>query len=196
MDLLPVVVGAGWTSGLSAYGTALVLGLVGRFGVGQVPDVLTRSEVLIPVGVMFALEFVVDKIPYVDNLWDAVHTIVRPVLAGMIGTAFAGDADAVGTALAATGTGGIALASHAVKAGVRLAVNASPEPFSTIAVSTLEEAAMVGVSYLVATHPWVAFGVATALLTGGVVLVLAIRRRIRRLLQLRRSQTSRLLRRR
>jgi hypothetical protein len=65
---LPVVGGTGWTSGLSAYGTVLVLGLVGWFGVAQVPDDLTRSEILIPAGVMFALELVMDKIPYLDNL--------------------------------------------------------------------------------------------------------------------------------
>jgi hypothetical protein len=188
VDLLPVVVGTGWTSGLSAYGTALVLGLLGRSGLDQVPDVLTRGEILIPAGLMFALEFVVDKIPYLDNMWDAVHTVIRPVLAGMMGLAFAGDADAVGEALAATGTGTIALMSHAVKAGLRLAVNASPEPFSTIAVSSVEDMAMAGVSYLVATHPWIAFAIAAALLTGGILLVVAIRRRIRRFLQGRRSR--------
>jgi Domain of unknown function (DUF4126) len=188
VDLLPVVVGTGWTSGLSAYGTALVLGLLGRSGLDQVPDVLTRGEILIPAGLMFGLEFVVDKIPYLDNIWDAVHTVIRPILAGMIGLAFAGDADAVGEALAATGTGTIALLSHGVKAGLRLAVNASPEPFSTIAVSSVEDLAMAGVSYLVATHPWIAFAIAAALLTGGILLVVAIRRRIRRFLQGRRSR--------
>jgi hypothetical protein len=188
VDLLPVVVGTGWTSGLSAYGTALVLGLLGRSGLDQVPDVLTRGEVLIPAGLMFGLEFVVDKIPYLDNIWDAVHTVIRPVLAAMIGLAFAGDADALGEALAATGAGTIALMSHGVKAGLRLAVNASPEPLSTIAVSSLEDVAMAGVSYLVATHPWIAFAIAAALLTGGIVLVVAIRRRIRRFLQGRRSR--------
>lgn len=179
MDLLPVAVGAGWASGLSAYGTVLVLGLVGRLGIAPVPEVLTRTDVLVIAGVLFAVEFVVDKIPFLDSAWDSAHTVVRPVIAGGIASAFAVDVGAFTEALAVTGTGAVALASHAVKAGVRLAVNTSPEPLSNILVSTIEDLAMAGVSYLVATHPWVAFGIAALLLTGGILLVLAIRRRIR-----------------
>jgi hypothetical protein len=190
LDLLPVVVGAGWTSGLSAYGTVVVIGLLGRFGVAPAPDVLTRGDVLIAAGAMFVIEFVADKIPYVDNAWDAVHTLLRPAIAALLGLAFANEAGTLGEALAATGTGLTALVSHAVKAGVRLAVNTSPEPFSTIAVSGAEDLAMAGVSYLVVEHPWIAFGIATILLIAGVALLLAIRRRIQRFLQRVRSRRS------
>ncbi len=182
-DLLPVLVGTGWTSGLSAYGTVLVLGLLGRYGVGEVPDVLMQGNVLIAAGVLFAIEFVVDKVPYMDHLWDAIHTVVRPLIAAFVGVEFAGDPDAVGAAVAATGSGGTALLSHAVKAGVRVGVNVSPEPFSTIAVSLVEDLLVAGVSYFVATNPWVAFGLAAALLAAGVALVIAVRRRIARFLE-------------
>jgi hypothetical protein len=183
VDVLPVVVGSGWTSGLSAYGTVLVLGLLGRLGIGDVPELLTRGEILAGAGVLFAIEFVVDKIPYLDHGWDAVHTIVRPLIAGFVGAEFAGESDSLSEAVAATSAGGTALLSHAVKASLRLAVNMSPEPFSTIAVSSLEDLLMAGVSYLVATHPLVAFAIAIVLLAAGVALVLAIRRRIARFLE-------------
>ncbi len=182
MGFFPAVAASGWTSGLSAYGTVLVLGLLGRLGIGQVPQSLTRPGILIAAGVLFATEFIVDKVPYLDNLWDTVHTVVRPLIAGFVGVQFAGDADALGEAVAAAGAGSMALASHAVKAGLRLAVNTSPEPFSTIAVSSLEDLLMAGVSYLVATRPWVAFGIAAVLLAGGIVLLVAVRRRIARFL--------------
>lgn len=183
MDLLPVIVGTGWTSGLSAYGTVLALGVLGRLGVGEVPPGLSRGGVLIAAGVMFAIEFIVDKVPYVDSVWDSVHTVLRPVIAGIVGAQFAGDAEALGDAAAAVSTGGVALVSHAVKAGLRLAVNVSPEPVSTISVSLIEDLMVGLVSYLVATHPWIAFAVAVLLLAGGVALVVVIRRRIGRFLR-------------
>jgi hypothetical protein len=180
MTALPIVVGTGWTSGLSAYGTVLALGLLGRFGVAEVPDLLTRTGVLIAAAVMFAIEFVVDKVPYADNLWDTIHTVVRPLIAGTIGVLFVGEADALEEAFAAAGSGGMALVSHAVKAGVRLVVNTSPEPLSTVAVSAAEDVAVGGVSYLTLTYPWVAFGIVTVLTALGVALLFAIRRRLRR----------------
>jgi uncharacterized protein DUF4126 len=190
LDLLPVVVGTGWTSGLSAYGTVVVIGLLGRFDMAPVPEVLTRGDVLIAAGAMFVIEFVADKIPYVDNAWDAVHTVVRPAIAALLGVAFANEVGTVGEALAATGTGLTALISHAVKAGVRLAVNTSPEPLSTIAVSSAEDLAMAGVSFLVVEHPWIAFSIAAVLLIAGVALLLAIRRRIQRFLRRVRSRRA------
>lgn len=182
MDFFPAVAASGWTSGLSAYGTVLVLGLLGRLGVGQVPEILSRPGILIAAGILFATEFIVDKVPYLDNLWDVAHTVIRPVIAGFVGLQFAGDADAFGEAVSAAGAGSMALASHAVKAGLRLAVNTSPEPFSTIAVSTVEDLLMAGVSFLVATRPWVAFAIAAALLAGGILLLVVIRRRIAKFL--------------
>jgi hypothetical protein len=165
---------------LSAYGTVLALGLLGRFDVAEVPDFLTRTGVLIAAAVMFIIEFVVDKVPYADNLWDTVHTVVRPLIAGTIGVLFVGEADALEEAFAAAGSGGMALVSHSVKAGVRLVVNTSPEPLSTVAVSTAEDVAVGGVSYLTLTYPWVAFGIVAVLTALGVALLFAIRRRLRR----------------
>ncbi len=77
MDALPLVVSGGWAAGVNAYATVLLLGVFGRLGLGDVPDGLERTEVMIAAGVLFAVEFVADKIPYVDNVWDAIHTAVR-----------------------------------------------------------------------------------------------------------------------
>jgi hypothetical protein len=145
-----------------------------------VPDLLTNPGVMAAAGVMFAIEAVVDKVPYLDNTWDLLHTFVRPVVGGWLGLKFAGDAAALDQAVAATGAGSTALASHAVKASLRLVVNTSPEPASTIAVSTLEDLAMAAMVALIVTHPLEAAAVAAVLLAAGIALVLAIRRRVLR----------------
>lgn len=90
MGLLPLVFTTGWASGVNAYGVVLAMGLLGRLGLLHgAPPQLEHAPVLAAAAVMFALEFVADKIPYVDSAWDAVHTLIRPPLgalvAGLIG---------------------------------------------------------------------------------------------------------------
>jgi ABC-type sugar transport system substrate-binding protein len=133
---------------------------------------------------MFAIEFVVDKVPYLDNAWDAVQTVVRPAIGSALGVAFAGDAGVGGLeeALAGGGSGAMALASHAVKAGLRLGVNSSPEPFSNIAVSLAEDFVAAGVIALAVNHPVPAAAIALALLAAGIALVMLLAGRIRRAL--------------
>ena len=80
MDLIPTLLSSGWASGVNAYLTVLVLGLGGRAGVAEVPEQLTETPVLAVAAVMFAVEFVTDKIPYLDNTWDAISTLIRPVI--------------------------------------------------------------------------------------------------------------------
>lgn len=179
-ELLPMVFTSGWASGVNAYAVVLILGLFGRFGgVDSVPTALARTDVLVVAAVLFAIELVADKIPYVDSTWDAVHTVVRPAIGAALGAMLAGDASTLEQALLAT-TGGItALASHAVKAGLRAAVNTSPEPASNIAVSTAEDLTVASVISLAVIQPWIAALLAGTLLVIGLVLVFLALSRIR-----------------
>lgn len=191
VELLPLVFTSGWASGVNAYATVLLLGLLGRFGgVDAVPAGLERTDVLVAAGAIYALEFVTDKIPYVDSTWDAVHTAIRPTVGAVIGLLVAGDADTLSTAVL-TATGGVtALASHLVKSGLRLAVNTSPEPASNIAVSLAEDVSVAGVIALAVAAPWVAAGVALVLLLTGIVVVSLLAARIRRGLRRRRERRA------
>jgi len=189
MGLLPLVFTTGWASGVNAYGVVLAMGLLGRLGlVHGAPPQLGHTPVLAAAGVMFALEFVADKIPYVDSAWDALHTVIRPplaaVVAGLIGhdaaAAHTGTAGTLNTALAAVVGGGTALASHLVKASLRLAVNTSPEPFSNILISLGEDLAAILLVVLALAHPWVSAGIAAALLAVGALLAAALFKLVRR----------------
>jgi Domain of unknown function (DUF4126) len=180
MDTLPLVIANGWGCGVSCYAVVLIAGLVGRTGAADTPDVLQRTDVLAAAGVLLAVEFVVDKISYVDSVWDSVHTVVRPLVAGAVGIAIAGDASGAEQVLAATGTGGTALASHLEKSGIRLGVNASPEPVTNATVSLAEDGILATVVLLAWQHPWVAAALALVLLVTGAALVVVLVRRARR----------------
>ena len=180
MESLAYVLTSGWASGINVYATILVTGLLGRYGgVEGVPDVLERNEILLPAAALFAIEFVADKIPYVDNVWDAVHTAIRPTLAAVLGALLAGEANDLGEAVAAVLGGTTALASHAAKASLRLAVNASPEPVSNIVLSLAEDTVVVAVLLLAVDHPGWALAAAAVLLVGAASLGLFLIRRIR-----------------
>jgi hypothetical protein len=179
VESLAYVLTSGWASGINVYATILVTGLLGRYGgVEGVPDVLERNAVLLPAA-LFAIEFVADKIPYVDNIWDAVHTAIRPTLGAVLGALLAGEANDFGEAVGAVLGGTTALASHAAKASLRLAVNASPEPVSNIVLSLAEDSVVVAVLLLAIDHPWWALAVAVVLLVASASLGLFLIRRIR-----------------
>ena len=182
MDLVPTVISAGWASGVNAYLTVALLGLLGRAGVGEVPEELQRDGVIVAALAMFAVEFVADKVPWFDSAWDTVHTLVRPAIGSAVGVDFASSADVSGfeEVLAGGGSGGLALASYAVKASLRLGINTSPEPFSNIVVSLLEDLAVAGVITLALEYPLAAAIIALILLGTGIALVLLLATRIRR----------------
>lgn len=181
MELLPAVFSSGWASGVNAYLVVLGLGLYGRvLGADGVPEALMRTDVLVAAGALYAIEFVTDKVPYVDSLWDSISTAIRPTVGAIIGLLLAGDASSVEQATMATVGGGSALASHLVKAGLRLAVNGSPEPVSNSVVSVSEDVTVAGVVTLVVYHPWWALGISATLLVLGVVAVLLLMRWVRR----------------
>lgn len=184
MNLMALVFSQGWASGVNAYLVVLVLGLSDRFGhFEQIPNVLGRTDVLVVAGVLYAGEFVADKIPYVDSTWDAVSTFIRPTVSTVIAAMLAGHvSDTTGVqqiAYSALG-GGTALASHAVKSGTRLAINTSPEPFTNIVASFTEDGLVLGVVMLAIHHPYVALGISGTLLVVGLVVLWFVLKLVRR----------------
>lgn len=181
MDSLALVFSSGWASGVNAYLVVLVLGVADRVGgFADIPDALGRWDVLAVAFVLYALEFVADKVPYLDSTWDAVSTAIRPTAGAVIGLLVAGDADSLDQAVAATVGGGTALLSHLVKAGSRLAINSSPEPVTNIAASVSEDLAVLGVVWLAIEHPRGAAAVAATLLILGLAGLYALARLVRR----------------
>lgn len=178
---LAYVVISGWASGISVYATVLVTGLAGRYGgLESVPHAFERTDVLVIAAILAAIEFVADKIPYLDSAWDAVHTVIRPAFGALVGGLIAGETGDVNEALAAALGGTTAFGSHSTKASLRLAVNASPEPISNVALSLTEDTALVSVLLLAIHHPWAALAIALTLLFFGVALATLAVRRIRR----------------
>lgn len=181
MEMLPAAFASGWASGINAWGTVLVLGVIGRFaGVEGIPAGFQRTDVLIVVGVLCAIELVADKIPYVDSAWDSVSTVVRPIAGAAIGALYAGATGDLATITLASVGGITALISHLTKSGIRLAVNTSPEPFTNVAASAAGDVAVTGVATLVALAPVAAAAVVAVLMVVGLVVLYAIASRIRR----------------
>ena len=182
MELVPTTISAGYAAGLNAYGTVFLLGLLGRAGFGEVPDELTKEPIMIAAGVMYAIEFVTDKVPLLDSAWDLLHTAIRPAIGGLLGVEFA-DLDKVTSAetVAVGGIGGTtALASHGLKASIRLGINASPEPFSNIVASLVEDVMAAAVIALALKEPLIALAVVLVLLAIGIALVIFLHKRIKR----------------
>jgi ABC-type multidrug transport system fused ATPase/permease subunit len=189
MSTVPLIFTSGWASGIDSYAVIVLLGLLGRFGhFHSVPPVLEHTDVLAIAGALFGIQFVVDKIPYVDSASDLVHTIIRPTLGAVLGALIAGHAHTVPQAAAAAIGGGTALLTHLVKSGVRMGVNASPEPFSNIIVSLTEELTVAGMVVFAVTHPVAAAIVAGLLLVIGLTLVAFLTSRIRRYWRRRRER--------
>ena len=178
-EAIPIVISAGWSAGVNAYMTVFLLGLFGRLGLGDVPEGLEDTWVMVAAGGLYAVEFVTDKIPYVDHVWDSVHTVIRPTIAAALGVLLNGDATGLEDALAAVGSSTIALASHGVKAGLRMAVNLSPDPVTTATASVTEDLCVGLVIALVVTHPWAALAVSMTFLAIGLTLISYLWRRIR-----------------
>jgi Domain of unknown function (DUF4126) len=184
--MLPVslIFTSGVASGVNSYAAVLMLGLLGRFGhIAAVPPVLERPSVLAAAAVLYVGQFVVGKIPMLDSVWDVVHTAVRPVVGGAIGVVMAQQAHANSAAAiiaAAALGGGSALASHVVKTGMRVGVNASPEPFSNIAASLLEDLGVAGLVSFAVFHPVASAAVAAVMLAVGITVFALLASRIRR----------------
>ena len=181
MDALALTFSSGWASGINAYLVVLVLGVSDRVGsFAEVPDVLGRWDVLSVAAFLYAMEFIADKIPYIDSSWDAISTVIRPTAGAVIGVLLAGDASSLDQAVLGVVGGGSALMSHLVKAGSRLAINTSPEPVTNIVASLAEDVAVLGVVWLAVQNPEAAAAVAGVLLALGLVVLLVLGRLVRR----------------
>ncbi|HEY7472958.1 MAG TPA: DUF4126 domain-containing protein [Gemmatimonadota bacterium] len=175
-------------AGVNLYATLLALGLAARYDWVELPASLEPLGSVWVLGIaaaLYLLEFVADKIPWVDTIWDAGHTIVRPIGAAVVAVAALGPATP-GMELAAALLGGtIGASTHAAKAGTRLVVNASPEPASNAIVSLIEDGFVVGLVALLLVHPWIGLALAAAVLLVALALLaflvrLALRRQRRR----------------
>ena len=183
METLSLVLGAGFSSGLNLYATVATLGLLQRFGVIQLPEnlqVLSHPLVLAIAGVLYVMEFLADKVPFIDSIWQAVHTFIRPPAAALLAfsaTAAAPEAWRWGAALLA---GGIALTSHGTKASARAAANMSPEPLSNWALSFGEDMLAVWLTWFATAHPAIAIVVVCLLLVVSLYLLYHLFRFLRR----------------
>jgi hypothetical protein len=184
LGTLGLLLGTSFASGINLYATVATLGLLQRFQVIALPPslaILAHPVVLALAIALYLVEFVADKIPAVDHVWDAVHTFIRPPAAALLAYAAVAPVTIAGAGAGAGGgtwevwritaallAGSIALTAHSTKAATRGAVNASPEPFSTAAVSFLEDLLAIGLSWLAVTHP------AVAIVAVGFLLILSI----------------------
>jgi hypothetical protein len=155
-QLLALAAALGWASGFRLYAAVFLTGLAGFMGWVELPpglQVLQHPAVLGASGLMVFAEFFADKIPFVDSMWDAIHTVIRiPAGAALAAGALGADSQAMAWIAALLG-GGLAATSHATKMTTRAAVNTSPEPFSNMAVSLLEDGLVIFMLWLSATHP-------------------------------------------
>lgn len=195
MNLWGLVLSSGWASGVNLYAVVGILGLAGRLGFAEVPDELQRVEILAVAGILYAIEFVVDKIPWLDSAWDVIHTVVRPIGGAAVALVLSGGASTAEQAVLTASGGLFGLAAHAAKASVRAAVNTSPEPASNIVVSLLEDGLVAGVVALALAYPELALVVAIVLtivsVTVAALLVATLRKAWKRLVERRRERQGR-----
>ena len=155
-QLLALAAALGWVSGIRLYAAVFLVGAAGYLGWVSLPEglqVLQHPGVLAASGFMCFVEFFADKIPFVDTVWDTIHTFIRiPAGAALAAGALGADGPAAGWIAAILG-GTLAATSHATKLTTRAAVNTSPEPFSNIGVSLLEDGFTVFMLWLAAAHP-------------------------------------------
>jgi hypothetical protein len=183
LQTLSLALGAGFSSGLNLYATVAALGLLQRFGVIHLPGSLEGLEHPWVIGVaagLYLAEFVADKIPYFDTIWDLIHTFIRPPAAAVLAYTAAGGAGAEWRWGAALLAGGVALTSHGAKASTRAAANLSPEPFSNWTLSLGEDVLAVWLSWLAVVHPIPAAIVVAALLVLSAFLIYYLLRFARR----------------
>jgi hypothetical protein len=156
LTLLGRTLGFSFAAGINLYATVAILGLAAHYGWVELPSQYRVFDNNWIIGVsiaMYVVEFVADKVPWVDSLWDAVHTIIRPLGGALIAVATIGHAQPWVQVVAALLGAGLAASTHAAKAGTRAAANTSPEPFSNWTLSLAEDGFVVGFGLLALMHP-------------------------------------------
>jgi hypothetical protein len=159
---ISLALGSAWTSGINLYATVSILGLLQKFGATKLPgglDVLDNWWIIGIAGGLYIVEFFADKIPYVDSVWDVIHTFIRVPAGAVVAYAATNDLDPTVWVSAALLGGGLAFASHGTKAAARIGANFSPEPVSNWALSFIEDGiAMIG-TVLAVFAPFIIAGV-------------------------------------
>ena len=156
LETLSLAMGTAWAAGINVYATVAVLGLAGKYEMIQLPpelQILMEPVVIGVACVMYFIEFFADKVPYVDNGWDAIHTFIRIPAGAILAARAVGDVSPALELAAILAGGTVALASHGTKATARLAINASPEPFTNWFSSIVEDLVVLGGIWLTFNHP-------------------------------------------
>jgi Domain of unknown function (DUF4126) len=186
MDVLTTLgrtLGFSFSAGINLYATVAILGLASRYGWVDLPPqfkVFDHDVVIGAALVMYVIEFVADKVPWVDSLWDAVHTAIRPIGGALIAVSTFGDTSPAVAGLIALLGGTVAASTHATKAGTRAVVNTSPEPFSNWILSFSEDLFVVGLGVVALKYPLVALTVTAILLVLIVIFAATIWRWFKR----------------
>ncbi len=185
MDLTTLgrTLGFSFAAGVNLYATVAILGLAARYHWVTLPpqfEVFNDNVVIGAAIVLYVVEFFADKIPYVDTLWDMLHTAIRPIGGALIAVATLGDASPAMEGLVALLGGTVAAGSHLTKTSTRAAANASPEPFSNWILSLGEDLFVVGLGFLALQYPVVALGVVILLIVLIAIFAVVIVRTVRR----------------
>jgi len=192
-DLLPLLgllLGASVASGLRLYATVAVIGFLGRSGALTLPPglhALTYEWVIVVAAALYLVEFLADKIPLVDSVWDMVHTFIRVPAAGLLAWAALANVPEQWRIIAALCCGGVALSAHGLKSSARAAINTSPEPVTNWLASLAEDGATAFLLYLAVSHPLAAAVVAALVVMAAALLVTWMTRVVRRFFRRERS---------
>jgi hypothetical protein len=184
IQILGLALGSAWTSGINLYATVAALGLLERYGLAHLPGdlkVLANPWVLGVALALYVVEFFADKIPYVDTVWDAVHTFIRVPAGAVLAYGATAQLDPAARTVALLAGGGLALSSHGTKATLRAAANVSPEPFTNWALSLTEDVIAVSAIVLAVVKPLALLFVILFFLLIAAWLLPKIVRRLRRL---------------
>ena len=195
MDLITLgrLLGFSFAAGVNLYATIAILGLAARYHFVELPPQFQAFDNDVVIGVaivMYLVEFFADKIPWLDSLWDLIHTLIRPVGGALIAVATLGDASPAVEGLVALLGGTVAAGSHLTKTSTRAVVNTSPEPLSNWSLSVGEDLFVVGLGYLALQYPVAALAVAVVLIGLIVVFAAVIIRTVRRWFSRRRPGTG------
>ena len=186
VQAISLALGAGFSSGLNLYATVATLGLLQRFHVIHLPEKLAVLSHPIVLGLaigLYILEFLADKVPYLDTVWDFLHTFIRPPAAAVLGFGVSAGLGVEWRWIAALLAGGIALTSHGTKASTRAAANTVPEPFSNWALSIGEDLLVVWLTWFTTAHPIMAIVITALLLVLCAYLLAKLFRFLRRSLK-------------
>lgn len=158
INIIALSMGLGWASGVNLYAALLTLGVLSVTGSMELPpglEILANPVVIGAAGLMFVVEFFADKVPGLDSTWDAIHTFIRIPAGAILAATALGDVSGEMTVVAGILGGTLATASHVTKAGSRVLINASPEPFSNWTASVVEDVSVIGAVWLALSHPLV-----------------------------------------